>query len=65
MHLLRGLLLILSAVSQVWYFLQGFLLVLEAGLANIDVDFLIYAMLGVGLCLCKMGGKKAGVDWST
>jgi len=28
------------------------------------VFYCIYgiAMLGVGLCLCKMGGKKAGVD---
>merc|ERR1719271_693904 len=71
------LLLILSAVSQVWYFLQGFLLAREADLANMYVDFLIYAdvmviriiyglaMLGVGLCLCKMGGKKADVDWRT
>jgi hypothetical protein len=74
MHLVWGILMILSAVSNVLNYLQAFLLVLDVGLQTMSVDFIIYAvamviyciygvaMLGVGIVLVKMGGKKSGVD---
>lgn len=74
MHLVWGILLILSALSNVYNYLRAFLLVLDYGLQTMSVDFIIYAvamviyciygltMLGVGVCLIKMGGKKAGID---
>jgi hypothetical protein len=74
MHLIWGILLILSAVSQVGAFVSTFLPFLSAGLESMAVDFIVYAvvvvfyvlygfaMLGVGISLVKMGGKKAGID---
>jgi len=74
MHLIMGILIILGAVSNVLNVLNAFLVVVNAGFDVADVNFIVYAVtvviyflyglanLGVGLCLCKMGGKKSGVE---
>lgn len=73
MHLIWGILLILGALSNLSTFLMAFIQVLQAAF-TVNVDFILYAIavgiyclyavgnLGVGICLVKMGGKKAGID---
>lgn len=70
MHLVAGVLLLLSGVLQALNAVQALLLLLSVmNLATIlyivfVVFYCLYAlcMCAVGLCLIKLGGKKAGVD---
>jgi hypothetical protein len=70
MHLIMGVLLVLSGVLQA----INSVLALLTMLANMTTAAMVYAVFvafyclyavtlcGVGLCLVKIGGKKAGVD---
>jgi len=72
MHLIMGILLLLSGVMQAVNTVLQLLNLMSLGIAFIA--FIVYAvftvlyclyalsMCGVGLCLVKIGGKKAGVD---
>jgi len=71
MHLIAGILVLLSGISQAYNALMGLLQYLSViteptylVYAVYVVFILLYALsqVGVGLCLIKVGGKKAGVE---
>jgi len=70
MHLIYGILLILSGLSQTYTYLMALLTMLSVmGPSTIVyivgvVFIVLYSLcqIGAGVCLVKIGGKKAGVE---
>jgi len=70
-HLIVGIFQILYGLSLAANGVNALLTMMSAGTGTAFIGFAIYtvvlilyalALLGVGVCLVKMGGKKAGVD---